>query len=154
MLRLFLLFTLVPALELYLLFQIGSVVGPGTTVLIILATGMVGSWLAKREGLSVVAQLIQELETGMPPANRLMEGGLILAGGLLLITPGVLTDVAGFSLIFPVTRRAIAPVVLAWAKRRITVRTLDPGGSPQPDHWKARPHDEAASQLPFDHPVK
>lgn len=152
MLKLFLLFTLIPAIELYLLFQISGMVGPGTTILIILATGMVGSWLAKREGLAVVSQLIQEVETGMPPASRLMEGGLILAGGLLLITPGVLTDIAGFSLIFPATRRVIAPLALAYAKKRITVRSLDPNASQGP-RWTSS-ENEPSKPLPFDHPVK
>lgn len=153
MLRLFLLFTLVPAIELYLLMKIGAALGPATTVLLILATGMVGAALAKREGLLVVSQLTEEVQTGMPPASRLVEGVLVLAGGLLLITPGVLTDLAGFSLIFPVTRRAMAPLVLRWAQSRITVRSLDPNAPASPN-WDAGTKNSPTSQLPFDHPVK
>lgn len=158
MLRLFLLFTLLPALELYLLLKIGAAFGPLNTVLIILVTGMVGAWLAKREGLAVVTQLAREVETGMPPASRVVEGFLVLAGGLLLVTPGVITDIAGFSLIFPVTRRALAPIVLEAVKSRVTVRSFDPRGpgfgqDPSPSGWEAS-DEERHARLPFDHPVK
>jgi UPF0716 protein FxsA len=156
MLRLFLLFTLLPALELYLLLQIGSLVGPMNTVLIILITGMFGAWLAKREGLAVVTQLAREVETGMPPATRVVEGFLVLAGGLLLVTPGVVTDLAGFSLILPLTRRALAPAVLEAVKQRVTVQTFDPRGpgmGPSATEWTDAPG-RPASKLPFDHPVK
>ena len=156
MLRLFLLFTLLPALELYLLLQIGAVVGPMNTVLIILITGMVGAWLAKREGLAVVTQLAREVEKGMPPATRVVEGFLVLAGGLLLVTPGVVTDIAGFSLIVPLTRQALAPLVLDAVKQRVTVRTFDPQGpgmDTSQQEWTDGP-DRPTSNLPFDHPVK
>lgn len=153
MLRLFLLFTLLPALELYLLLQLGSLLGPGVTVLLILATGMVGAWLAKREGLAVVAQLAREVETGMPPASRVVEGFLVLAGGLLLVTPGVLTDFFGFALILPLTRRLLAPIVLEQVKARVTVQNLDPGGASSAPRWE-QTHESPANKLPFDHPVK
>ncbi|MBT3219652.1 MAG: FxsA family protein, partial [Proteobacteria bacterium] len=93
--RLLLLFTLVPAIELFILLQIGSLLGPNLAFVIILVTGLAGAWLAKREGWMVLQHLRQELQRGIPPANRLMEGVLVLAGGLLLITPGVLTDITG-----------------------------------------------------------
>lgn len=158
MLKLFLLFTLLPALELYLLLKLGALFGPMNTVLLILLTGMVGAWLAKREGLAVVTQLAREVETGLPPATRVVEGFLVLAGGLLLVTPGVVTDLAGFSLIFPVTRQALAPLVLEAVKSRVTVRTYDPSGqargaSDAAPQW-SEPNEARTSRLPFDHPVK
>lgn len=126
--RLLLLFTIVPAVELFLLLQLGSWMGPTSTFLLILLTGLLGAWLAKREGLAVLRELSQELQRGIPPGARLMEGALVVVGGLLLITPGVLTDLTGFLLIFPATRRWLAPRALAALASRFDVRTLGPDG--------------------------
>ena len=153
--RLFILFTVIPALELYLLLQIGAVVGPLATVWIILVTGSAGAWLARREGLAVVTQLTRDLESGVPPASRVVEGFLVLAGGLLLVTPGVLTDAFGFALIVPFTRRALAPFVLKQVTSRVTVQTFGNGvHSAGFSHRPPESPDDQPSTLPFDHPVK
>jgi UPF0716 family protein affecting phage T7 exclusion len=75
--------------------------------------------MAKREGLQLLRQLSLELRSGLPPGVRMVEGALVVVGGLLLITPGVLTDVAGVLLIFPPTRRVLAPRLLQWASARL-----------------------------------
>jgi len=116
--RLLLLFTVVPALELFLLIKLGQWIGALPTVGIILVTGGLGAWLAKREGLDVLRQLQQETQQGMPPAERLVEGLLVLVGGVLLITPGVVTDLTGFLLIMPWSRRWLAPRVGRWVVKR------------------------------------
>ena len=115
------LFTIVPAVELFVLLQIGSVLGPTQTFLIILITGVVGAWLAKREGLGVLSRLQGELQHGLPPTDRLVEAALVAVGGLLLVTPGVFTDLTGFLLIFPWTRRFITPRLMRWVARRFNV---------------------------------
>lgn len=115
--RLLLLFTVVPAVELYLLILIGQWLGALETVLIILVTGSVGAVLAKREGLGVIRRLQEEARTGLPPGDRIVEGLLVLVGGVLLITPGVLTDLTGFLLIMPWSRRWLAPRVKARVMR-------------------------------------
>ncbi len=153
--KLFIAFTLIPALELYLLITIGSYIGALETVAIILVTGMVGAWLAKREGWSVLSQLSEDLGKGIPPAARIAEGALVVAGGLLLVTPGVLTDLTGFAFIFPITRRLVAPVLVNWVSRNFVVRNYtgsEPDGdgmvgSPPPTHGKKDPKEL------FDHPV-
>jgi UPF0716 protein FxsA len=118
MLRLFALFTVIPTLELYLLFQLGSHIGAGTTIWLVIVTGFIGASMAKREGRSVMSQLKSDTQKGVPPADHLIEGLMVFAGGLLLITPGVLTDLFGFSMIFPLTRKALAPLIRKWAKSR------------------------------------
>lgn len=134
MLKLFLLFTLVPAIELYLLLQIGALLGPTYTFVLIVVTGSVGAWLAKREGLGVLQTLSTELRKGIPPGARLMEGALVVVGGVLLITPGVFTDLAGFMLIAPPTRRWLAPRAVAWLMARFDVQGgFGPGESTRPD---------------------
>ena len=122
MLRLFLLFTLVPAFELWLLLQIGARLGATQTFLLIVVTGTVGAWLAKREGLGVLQTLTSELHQGVPPGSRLMEGAMVVVGGLLLVTPGVFTDLLGFALIAPPSRAWIAPRALAWLSERVQVQ--------------------------------
>ena len=130
LMRLLLLMTIVPAVELYLLMQLAEAMGIFETVLLILVTGSVGATLAKREGLGVLTSLQADLKKGLPPADRLVEGLLVLVGGTLLITPGVLTDLAGFSLIFPVTRRWLAPRVKNWGAKRFKFTTLGAGVPP------------------------
>jgi UPF0716 protein FxsA len=170
--KLALLFTVVPTLELALLITIGAWLGVLPTTLIVILTGFTGAWLAKREGLGVLRKLRADLERGLPPAGRIVEGVLVLAGGLLLVTPGVMTDVVGFSLIIPVTRRLIAPVVTRWAVRwftgdpeaakRVNLRFDDPppddgphvrrpGRPPEPT---APPEGEPGQDPHFDHPVR
>ena len=139
MLRLFLLFTLVPVIELALLIRIGTWLGPLPTIAIVFATGLVGAFLAKREGFAVLRQLRDELREGVPPGARLVEGALVVVGGVLLITPGVFTDLAGFALIFGPVRRRLAPVVLDWGMKRFRPIQIE---RPEPK----KPH--------FDHPVR
>lgn len=152
--RLFLLFTIVPAVELYLLLRLGERMGAGPTLALILLTGVLGAAMARREGIAVLQQLTEGLERGVPPAATLVEGVLVLVGGLLLVTPGVLTDMTGLLLLFPPTRRLIAPALLrrlsALASTRgvnVQLGGLPPGAGPRP----APPAPEPRS--PFDHPV-
>jgi len=125
LLTLLLLFTVVPAIELYALLQLGAWLGAGPTFLLVVTTGIVGSWLAKREGLGVMMELRRELQQGLPPGERVLEGVMVFVGGLLLITPGVFTDLAGFLLITGPTRRLLAPPLLAWLTRNFEVRVSD-----------------------------
>lgn len=169
LIRLLLLMTVVPAVELYLLMQLADVMGILETVLLILFTGSVGAALAKREGYGVVDQLRKDMQKGLPPADRLVEGILVLVGGTLLITPGVLTDLAGFSLIFPVTRKWLAPRVKRWAASKVKVQGMGMGGFggpmgqgfPQPGAQPNSPEPEPDFQRPeraepgaFDHPER
>lgn len=150
MIRLFLLFTVIPAAEIAILIAIGSAIGPLPTFLMLVLSGVVGAWFAKREGLAVLRQLGHDAATGLPPAERVVEAALVAAGGLLLVTPGLLTDVAGLLLVVPWTRRRIAPHVLAWGRRNVTVLPGGPvGGIPRPPS----PPRPAPPSSPFDHPV-
>jgi UPF0716 protein FxsA len=103
--RLILLFTLVPLIELSLLIQLGRQIGLGSTLAIVIITGVIGAYLAKYEGFRVITRIRQDLDEGRIPAEGLLDGVIILAGGLLLLTPGLLTDTIGFLALIPVTRR-------------------------------------------------
>jgi UPF0716 protein FxsA len=121
---LLLLFLVVPLLELYLLLWIGRLIGWWPTVALTVVTGTLGGALARREGLRVWRAWRAALDRLEPPAEGVVEGILVLVGGALLITPGVLTDVAGFALMVPWTRRHVAVRVRGAIDRRIRAGTF------------------------------
>jgi len=121
--RLFLLFTLVPVIELWLLIEIGSRVGAIPTIAVVMVTGMVGAWLARREGLRAMRGLQEAMVRGEMPANALVEGFMILVGGAFLVTPGVLTDVFGFALLIPPSRALIKKWVVRYIEGRIAYQS-------------------------------
>jgi len=105
--RLILLFTLVPLVELALLIWIGSHTSAMGTIGIVLVTGFVGAALAKHQGLRTWQRMQDELRSGKPPADALLDGVMILIAGALMITPGVLTDAIGFALLLPPIRERL-----------------------------------------------
>jgi UPF0716 protein FxsA len=117
--RLALLFVVVPLLELALLIQMGQLVGFWPTIALVVFTGVTGAWLTRMEGLRTMWRLREDLENGRVPGQAIMDGMAVLAGGALLLTPGVLTDVLGFGLLFPRSRRAIQRRVMSRLERRI-----------------------------------
>jgi len=118
---LFLLFVVVPALELYLLIQIGTVIGATNTFILILITGIIGSYMAKTQGLSTWRALNKRFASGQIPGKELADGAIILVAGALLLTPGVLTDIVGFLGLIPVTRSLLRSTVMSIFKRIPTV---------------------------------
>jgi UPF0716 protein FxsA len=102
--RLFLLFTLVPVIELYILIRIGGTIGASNTVLLVIATAVLGAVLVRREGTRTLRQISESLSRGIVPAEEMIDGLLIFGGGVLLLTPGVLTDVFALWLLVPFTR--------------------------------------------------
>jgi UPF0716 protein FxsA len=105
--RLLVLFVCIPLIELILLLQIGKMMGLGATVALVIVTGLVGASLAQQQGFKVWTKIQAELQSGRMPAGELVDGLLILIGGLVLITPGLLTDLCGFALMTPVVRRFV-----------------------------------------------
>ena len=132
LLRLFLLFTIVPVVELALLIQIGGLLGLGPTLLLVMGTGFAGAWLARREGLRAWLAVRDELQGGALPGESLVHALLILAAGVVLITPGVLTDIAGILLLIPPVRGRLIARVRNWLAKQVaggTIRVVrDPGG--------------------------
>ncbi len=112
--RLALLFVVVPIVELMLLIQMGEWVGILPTLALVVTTGVGGAALARAEGLRVMFQFQKELAQGKLPGQAMLDGASVLIGGAFLLTPGVLTDLVGFSLLFPPTRR--------WIQRRVKAR--------------------------------
>ena len=133
LLRLLLLFTLIPLVELALLIWLSEAAGLGLagTLCLVLLTGVVGAALARHEGLRCWRRIQQKLAAGDLPGYPLRDGLMILLAGALLVTPGVLTDLFGFALLLPVFRR----IVKRWLARRFQARiriSAPPDGGPEP----------------------
>ncbi|MFO7893386.1 MAG: FxsA family protein [Longimicrobiales bacterium] len=106
-LRLLTLFIVLPLVELAILIQVGQAIGLWPTLGIVVATGFLGATLARRQGLMTWLAIQSELRQGQVPAGALVDGLLILIGGIVLLTPGILTDLFGFALLLPATRNRL-----------------------------------------------
>jgi UPF0716 protein FxsA len=122
----------VPLLEVFVLVQVGQVIGAWWTILLLVAVSVVGAWLVRREGSRAWQALNEALRTGRMPARELADGALVLIGGTLMLTPGFVTDAAGVLLILPFTRPAARRVLTAAVQRRLlaTGQTRRPGPPP------------------------
>jgi len=121
-----LLFVVLPVAEIYVLIQIGQVIGAWWTVLLLIADGILGSWLMKHQGTRAWRALREALDNRRMPARELADGALILVGGTLLLTPGFLSDIVGFFCVLPFTRPVARRALTGWLTRKF----LDGPGSP------------------------
>jgi UPF0716 protein FxsA len=119
LLKLILIFTIFPFIELSLLIELGSVIGTLPTILVVVITGVIGAFMARLAGLSVLFKIQENLRQGIFPRDELFDGVLILIGGAFLLTPGLLTDALGFFLLLPLGRSAVKRWLQEILKRRI-----------------------------------
>lgn len=117
--KLLILFTLVPVIELYVLIEAGRQIGVGATIGMIFLTGIAGAYLARSQGFNLINRIQTDLNQGRIPAEEMMDGAMILAGGLLLLTPGFCTDLFGFCLLTPVTRQFFKVWLKKWLNYKI-----------------------------------
>lgn len=117
--KLFALFTIVPLLELALLIQLGEKIGPLNTILVVIMTGVLGAALARSQGFRLVTQIQMELASGRLPGDSLIDGAFVLAGGLLLLTPGLITDTIGFVFLLPATRAILKTRAKTYFRNKI-----------------------------------
>ena len=128
LIRLILLFTIVPLVELSLLLRIGEWLGLGPTIGLVIGTGLLGAWLARREGVRAWTAVQEQLARGQVPGRELLDAVLVLLAGVVLITPGILTDLAGFTLITGPGRNWVASRI----RKRIeaSIEAARVGGGP------------------------
>jgi len=117
--KLFLLFSIVPAVELAILVYTGSRIGIPETLSIVIATAIAGAYLVRREGIGVLLRIQNELNQGTFPADSMLDGALVLVAGALLLTPGFITDIIGFLLVLPASRPMIKSVIVSLLKRHM-----------------------------------
>ena len=130
---LFVLFVVVPLAEIYVLVQVGQVIGAGWTILLLVLDSILGTWLIRHEGGRAWRALREALENGRMPATELADGALILVGGTLMLAPGFITDAFGILLILPLTRPLFRRLLAAAVARRLLVGVVDvrrPGPGP------------------------
>lgn len=102
--KLFLAFTIIPVLELYILIEVGSFLGALNTIMVVIVTGFVGAYLARLQGFQTMNRVRESLNRGEMPTEGLIDALLILLAGIVLLTPGFLTDIAGLLILLPQTR--------------------------------------------------
>jgi len=117
-LRLLMLFTIVPIVELYILVKAGRHIGTMNTIAIVIVTGIAGASFAKSQGAQIFFKIHSALNAGQLPGREMLQGAMVLAGGIMLITPGFITDLVGFSLLFPLTRKFYANMTMAYFKKK------------------------------------
>jgi UPF0716 protein FxsA len=114
-----LLLIIVPALEIGLLVLSGQAFGLIPTVLLIITTGILGAYLAKKQGMEALRKAQQDMQYGQLPGDAIIDGLCILVGGVVLLTPGFITDAIGFLLLLPPTRKMFKPFIYKLFKRWI-----------------------------------
>ncbi|GED13887.1 FxsA family protein [Aneurinibacillus migulanus] len=116
---LIMLFLLVPILEIWFLVAAGRGIGWVPALLLCVLTGVIGAWLAKREGLQIFRLAQVQLSRGELPGEAILDGICVFMGGLLLLVPGFLTDIFGFLLLIPYTRGIAKLFIKRWLYKRI-----------------------------------
>ena len=104
---LILLFTIIPILELAVLIKVGTCIGAGNTILIVILTGVAGAYLARSQGILTLIKIQEDLNRGIMPGDKIVDGLMILCGGVMLLTPGLITDLIGFMALIPAARYLI-----------------------------------------------
>lgn len=122
-LLLFVIFIVVPVVELYVIVQVADVIGVLETIVLLIAVGILGSWLVKKQGMAAWSRLQATMAAGRIPTNEISDGALIMFGGALLLTPGFVTDILGLFLLFPPTRALVKTAASGAIKRRVQRRT-------------------------------
>jgi UPF0716 protein FxsA len=108
----FLFVLIIPFAEIYLLLEVGGIIGPFPTIFLVVFTAVLGAWLLKQQGFATFQRFQTSLAQGAIPAYEMIEGPIILVGGALLLTPGFITDILGFACLIPSLRRKIAKYIL------------------------------------------
>ena len=119
-----LIFILVPVAELGVLLFSGQTIGVWPTLILLIVTGLLGSYLAKKQGINTIRKVQEQIQFGRAPGNEILDGLCVLFGGILLLSPGFLTDILGLILLLPFTRTLIKPFILKLIRKWIDKNTF------------------------------
>ncbi len=136
----FLLFIVLPLVEITILFQIGEATVWWVPIAIVVATGIAGGTLARWQGWRALERIREEMRSGRVPADALIDGFLILLAGILLVTPGILTDLVGIAFLIPPVRALFKRGVKAWIKKNVELHVGRLNGGSWSDSGGARHH--------------
>jgi len=126
--KLAILFITIPICEIFIFLEAGEFIGIWPTIMIVILTGIAGAYLARTQGFDLLQRIQSTLNKGELPTNELVDGVFILAGGLLLLTPGFITDLVGFLLLTPFSRNPLKKVTIDLVKRKIEKGEIIIGG--------------------------
>ena len=116
-------FIIIPLIELAILIKVGSYIGLWPTILIVILTGILGAALARQQGFMIINKIKSDVNSGRVPAQELIDGMLILVGGIVLLTPGFLTDICGFLLLIPFSRAVFKRMIKSQMQKYAEYRT-------------------------------
>jgi UPF0716 protein FxsA len=134
--RLWVLFILIPLIELALLIWIGGRIGVWQTIAMVVLTGTVGAWLIRREGFRTLGRIQENVGRGVMPGLELLDGLLILLSGALLLTPGLLTDAVALLLLVAPFRRSVRDRLAEYFRRRVTIVRMHKGREEVEAEWR------------------
>ena len=137
------LFIIIPVIEIRILWSLGSSIGIAPTLIIVILTGIIGANLARNQGIKVLNSINTDLHSGKMPADTLLSAALVLVGGVLLITPGIMTDAFGFCLLIPIFRKLIAKVLKKYFKNHFNIMTVNNFQSFSSDNKRTNYQDES-----------
>ena len=140
--RLILFFVFMPLIELFLLLELAELISGINTFALVIFTGVIGASLARHQGFGVIQRLQAETQQGRLPTTTLVDALMIFVAGALLITPGILTDIFGFSLLIPVCRSVYRRWITAWLKKRVRVEGVRMDGFTQGTAENSHSRDE------------
>jgi len=129
-LKLVILFVLLPWIELLLLLRLGHLFGLGATLGLIIFTGVTGAALARHEGGAALRRIRETLQQGRMPTAEIVDGLLIMIAGVVLLTPGIITDAAGFLLLIPLTRGVVRAALVRHFREQLRVTSVRSDGEP------------------------
>ena len=132
-------FVVVPLVEIYVLIQVGQVIGVWWTLLLLIADSIYGGWLIRHEGGRAWQALTNALNSGQMPAKELADAALILVGGTLMLSPGFVTDAMGILVILPFTRRGAGGVLTGVVSKRLVAGFVDVRQGPRPPGTGGQP---------------
>lgn len=150
---LFLLFVLIPVVELSVLIRAGEILGTWTTIGLVLFTAVLGVSLVRSQGLSTLMQVQQKLSRGEAPGQEIVEGMMLAMAGVLLLIPGFVTDFIGILLLTPLTRRLIAALVFKRMQLRVIAGLQGGGFNANQGPFGTKPQDPFGHS-PFDDRAK
>lgn len=138
---------LVVALEVAVFVVVGRLIGVGATVLLVLLETVVGAWLVRREGARAWRALTEAARSGVPPSREVADGALVLVGGVLLLVPGLVTDVLGLLLVLPVTRALARPWLAGFVARSLVVAPTSGASGPGASRGASRGPDVVEGKI-------
>ncbi|HHW74961.1 MAG TPA: FxsA family protein [Firmicutes bacterium] len=119
MIKYFLLIILFPLLELWILIEIGKVIGSVPTIALVIVTALLGALMVRSQGFYILSEIRRDLERGVIPGEKLFGGLCVLLGGLLLMVPGLISDLSGFLLLIPLTRKLFKKLLRRYLHRAV-----------------------------------